>query len=505
MPGDQQTDNQPNSSSRPAWLAAASIATRLLVVLLLIAVPAGIFAALRASKPVPPKASQDVAAPTVRVLEVQPRPVQRSWVGYGQARAMDAVNVPALVSAKVINRPEIIEDGVWVEAGDLLLELDPEDFGNQLAASKQRIAALQAQIDGLQIEERRLSEQAELARTEVDLARRELERVRQAVSQRAGTTTDIEIRQTTLSRAERVLAGLEQQADLIPTRRASLAAQIEAEQATLANAQLQVDRSTISAPIAGFIQSIEPEAGEFVPAGTIVARLIDPRRLEIPLRVPASAVSSLNVGDRVELQVDGPAGATAMGNVSRIAPEAEAATRSASVFVELAQPFEASRGQGLASAGGIVLPGQVVVGRLVSSDTEPRIIVPRRVVADDRVLIVREQPDDNGGSITRVQRADVRVLYSIQLEPDNEVLSGETQWVVLGAGGVEPGDRVVVSSLDELQSDNNAATVTSLLPRGRRVVPIDAREAEASSTRASATDGKTIGNTIINSDGGTRQ
>lgn len=449
-------------------LQVIAILTRVGVALGMLLIAGGIFGALVSTRPVPPRTAGEIAPPQVRVMEAEPIPVERSWVGYGSARAMRAVDVPALVGARVIERPGQIEDGVWVEAGELLLRLEPEDFANAVAATEQRIASLDAQLKGLAVERERLEEQVALAQDETDLARAELERVQQAVEQRAGTTTDIEVRLSALRRAERVLAGLVQQVDLIPARRASLEAQVAAEQAQLSTARLQLERSTITAPISGYIQFIGPREGEFVPAGTMVARIVDPSVIEVPLRVPSSSVALLAPGDRVELEVQGPEGTEAVGSIARIAPEAETQTRSATVFVVLEQRVSGER---LSASEGLVLPGQVLTGRLIASETAPRIVVPRRVVADDRVLLVRTEPGENGDAIHRVQRADVRVLYTIELPADNRLLAGETQWAVLESG-VEPGDRVVVSNLDDLAADNQTGSVTSLLPRGRRIIPI---------------------------------
>lgn len=467
------TKDQPPKPSKGKGLHFVAILTRVGVALGMLLVAGAIFGALVSTRPVPPRTAGDIAPPRVRFMTAQAIPVRQSWVGYGQARAMRAVGVPALVGARVIERPAGIEDGVWVDRGDLLLRLEPDDFANLVAATEQRIASLDAQLQGLTVERERLQQQVELAQDEANLARAELERVQQAVEQRAGTTTDIETRLSALSRAERVLAGLEQQVDLIPARRASLEAQILAEQAQLATGRLQLERSTITAPISGYLQFIGPETGEFVPAGTIVARVVDPTLIEVPLRVPSSAVALLVPGDRVELAVEGPAGAAAVGTIARIAPEAEAQTRSATVFVEITQELAASRGGRLGAVEGFVLPGQVLTARLIARETEPRVVVPRRVVADDRVLVVRTEPGENGEPIHRVQQVDVRVLYTIELPADNELLAGESQWAVL-ASGVEPGERVVVSNLDELAADNRADSVTSVLPRGRRILPIPA-------------------------------
>ena len=105
-----------------------SLCVRVAVVCILLASATGILLWLTANRRVP--SSSDPAAPdrSVEVVSVAPRGVARTWVGYGVAEAVNTVDVPSEVSSIVIEIPDSIDIGRTIMAGDLIAQLDSEDF-----------------------------------------------------------------------------------------------------------------------------------------------------------------------------------------------------------------------------------------------------------------------------------------------------------------------------------------------------------------------------------------
>ncbi|MCW5776732.1 MAG: efflux RND transporter periplasmic adaptor subunit, partial [Phycisphaeraceae bacterium] len=204
-----------------------------------------------------------------------------------------------------------------------------------------------------------------------------------------------------------------------------------------------LERTTIRSPIDGVLQRVDPRPGELLGVGAPVARIVDLRRVEAPLRLPVSAAASVAVGDRAELVADSPAATRWDGRVVRIAPEADARTRTITVFVEVEQRIDYGADDPLAGARTLLLPGQFVIGRVYSGRSEPRVLVPRRALDSDRVMVVVRE-----GEGWRVRARAVAPPRFIEaefptLDPD------ETQWAVIPAG-LEDGERVVLAGRDEL-------------------------------------------------------
>ncbi len=446
-------------------LSLASRLVRTGVGLGVIALAVAAFVYLKATRIEPattPPIEQSLVVETIGALPVK---VARIWTGYGTSRAMDASNVSAEVRARVIDRPDQIEAGRAVRAGDLIAQLEPTDYQQAVRSAEQRIALFQAQLEGVDIRRIRLGERVELAQEEAGIAEKNLERARELVARGAGNITDIENRLTTSHRAQRLLTTLLQELDLLPTERAQLTAQVEYERALLRVAEENLERTTIRSPIDGMLQEVYVNEGDLLTVGSIVARVVNPGRLEIPLRIPMSATETLVIGDRVRLTSDGPADVGWNGVVSRIAPEADAGTRTMTVFVEVSQDLDAAYRESRPSPRSgdpLLLPGQFVIGRVFTGAREPHIIVPRRAVDGDRIYLARTTTDQGNGDDEPIERAvsvEVRVLHHIEgLFP--QIHPTETQWAVISTG-LQNGDRVIVSNIDEMFTGLRVATRTA--------------------------------------------
>ena len=317
----------------------------------------------------------------VEGMVVEPQRVERAWTGYGNARAMESARVSPQVSGLVVDRPEWLEAGASVEAGQKLFVLDAVDFELAAKTAEDSIASLEAQLSGLDVEESRLGRRMELASDEKAIAARDYERAQEAVAGGAGSESELDQWMSALRRAERAVIVLGQQLDLIPSRRADLVARIEGQKTQLKKAQENIARTTITSPISGVVQSVSLEVGEWAQVGQIAAVVVDLSRMEIPLRVSMDASGQIEVGDRAEVRARLEDEAVWDGRVSRLGPDADARTRALTVYVEVEQDQKGDR---------VLRPGQFVVGRVVESDAVERLVVPRRTIHNGRVLVAGE-------------------------------------------------------------------------------------------------------------------
>jgi multidrug efflux pump subunit AcrA (membrane-fusion protein) len=115
---------------------------------------------------------------------------------------------------------------------------------------------------------------------------------------------------------------------------------------------------------------------------TRVARIVDPTRIVVPIRLPSSARESISIGDDVSLRAGGSINRVWIGEVSRISPVDDVSTRTMTVFVE-------PQGLGDAKASKIA-PGTFVSAAVVSAETKPRFVVPQSAVRNERVWYVDE-------------------------------------------------------------------------------------------------------------------
>mgnify|MGYP001799596376 CR=1 FL=1 len=429
---------------KPGKLRLVSLLFRIGLGVVLLAIGAGVFTALRSMKVEPETRGVEERALLVRTIEATALTVPRTWEGYGTARPMSFAEISAQVSGRVAERPASIEPGVAVRAGELIARVEPADFTARLASAEQVAVALEANIAALEIERARVTEQVELLGDEVELARNDVERTRTAIERGAGMQRELDAEVADLRRSERSLAALRQAAEQIAPRRAALEAQLLDQRARITLAQLDVERTEITSPIDGFIQRVDVEEGELLTIGSRVARVVDLRRIEVPLRMPSTAAGSLGVGDTVTLRVDGDVQGPWEGAVVRVAPETDAATRTVTVFVEVEQQVSPDA---LAQRDAeLILPGRFLMGQVqADAGGEPLVLVPRGTVVADTVTIA--DVDGNGG--IRSREVPVRIAFGVR-GSYSQIDPREREWAALEPGSLEPGTQIIVSNLDQL-------------------------------------------------------
>lgn len=387
----------------------------------------------------PEAARQDRESPvlTVRAMTVAPVDAPRVWIGYGTARSMSVADVSAEVSARVLERDGSIEPGMSIEKGETILMLEPDDFEKRVASAEARASSLRAQIEGLVSGERRWREQSETIAKELEIAQAELGRYLDARARDAANVADVDVRLLAVRRLERESAAINQQLDDVPFQRESLRAQLLDQEAALDIARRDLERTRITSPIRGVLQRVDPRPGDYVAAGQSVARVVDLSRIEVPLLAPMSAATDLRVGDEVEARSDSPLSPVWKGVIARISPEADATSRTITMYAEITQ--DASLDPTM-----VLRPGQFLVASVRSAEQARRLVVPRKAIDGDHVLVATSDAEAPGS--LRAESRSVRTLYHLDaMFPGLDPL--ERQWTVV-EGEIGPGDVVITSNLD---------------------------------------------------------
>jgi RND family efflux transporter MFP subunit len=292
----------------------------------------------------------------------------------GQSPA-DREEAPALVGPEsvVVLRMETVESGplivgslhaerqavVRAELGGSVLEVlvqvgEPVRSGQELA-----------KIEDYAVRDayRSASAGVTAARQDVSVARRQVERAEELVRAGAIAERDLELARNNLSAARARLA------------------QAQAQRAT---AREHLDAATVRAPFDGTISARAVNAGDVVSPGSDLFTVIDPSSMQLEASVPTAALEVLKVGTPVDFEVRGYQGRRFRGQIERIAPEADPATRQIGILVAI--PNEAGElVAGLFAEGRVAVEqhqGLVVPLAAINRQTEPPTVL---VVRDGRV------------------------------------------------------------------------------------------------------------------------
>jgi membrane fusion protein, multidrug efflux system len=193
----------------------------------------------------------------------------------------------------------------------------------------------------------------------------------------------------------------------------------------------------IAAPIDGIVAKRHAVAGEKVAAEQSIVTIVDLRTLELAGSVGTHEVSQLAAGAAVQVKVEG-VEPPVVGTIARIAPAAEAGTRSIGVTIALPNDEELLRA------------GQYALATVEFADTRQRLTVPAAAIVSadgqDHVWLI-----DNGVLVRRavsVGRRDAR-------ESRVEVL-----------GGVTLQSQVLAARFDNLREGAKASVVAAKAAAG---------------------------------------
>ena len=257
---------------------------------------------------------------SVKLLTVGVDALQLQIEYAGEVRARVESRLGFRVAGKIVQRQA--ELGQRVKAGQVLAQLDPQDY--QLAAQ-----AAQAQVSA--------------AQTQRDLAAADFKRYATLKEQNFISGAELERRQATLQAAQATLA------------------QARAQASSQGN---QTDYTRLLADVAGVITSIEAEPGQVVSAGTPVLRIAQDGARDAVFAVPEDTVAQVKPGQTVSVRLWS-GGVTLTGRVREVAASADPVTRTYEVKVGLdgataaplgATVYVAPQGLGHAGTQAITLP-----------------------------------------------------------------------------------------------------------------------------------------------------
>lgn len=225
-----------------------------------------------------------------------------------------------------------VREGETVMAGAPLFGLDDSTEKASLAAASALLARAEAQLALARAAQKRPQEIAVLRASEREseaklaLAIEDLRRAEALVAKGSGTRATLDTAIATHTAATAALDSIRKQIELaaLPEREETIAAaegSVSAARGDLASARAALSRRTVKAPADGTIEQLYYRAGEVVPAGRPVAALLPPENKRIRFFVAEALLSSVSLGEKVDISCDGCRPSTA--TVSFIAGSAE--------------------------------------------------------------------------------------------------------------------------------------------------------------------------------------
>ena len=230
------------------------------------------------SKPVP--AEEPLRSVKVLIVGAGTQLASAEFAGEVQARVESRLGFR--VAGKIIRRA--VELGQRVKAGQLLAQLDPQDYQQSETAARAQLAA---------------------AETNRDLAAADYKRYQGLREQGFISSAELERRDSSWKAAQ---------------------AQYEQARAQLSGQGNQSRYTTLLADVSGVVTSVDAEVGQVVAAGTPVLRIAQDGPRDVVFAVPEDKVQALRVGSLAQVQLWA-THTTVQGKVREVAASADPVTR----------------------------------------------------------------------------------------------------------------------------------------------------------------------------------
>ena len=272
-------------------------------------------------------ANQQSKTDVIRVvaLRSRAREIDSAVLLRGQTKANRQIEVMAETTSTVISDPK--RKGAFVQAGDLLCQLDPGTRPSSLAEA--RAAKLEAQSRVPEAEARLEEAHALVAEAEINLT------AAQKLSETGfGSETRRVSSQAAMRSAE---AGIKTaEAGLEATR-----AGIQAATAEVEAAQREMGRLTIESPFQGLLESDTAELGSLMQPGSLCATVIQLDPIKLVGFVPETEVNRVQVGTEATAKLV--TGLEVAGRVTFLSRSADETTRTFEVEITVPNPDLAIR------------------------------------------------------------------------------------------------------------------------------------------------------------------
>ncbi|AZD21345.1 membrane fusion protein, multidrug efflux system [Pseudomonas chlororaphis] len=212
----------------------------------------------------------------------------------------------------------LVQDNQHVEKGQLLIRLEGDDF--QLAVDRANATLATREAERLQAQSKLTqqasliaageaqvaSSQASLGRSQLDLSRAQTLRKPGYVSEERVTTlsADTHIARSQVAKAQADLQGQRQQVNALSAEIKRLDAQIANARTDLAQAELNLTRSEIHAPISGLIGQRAARNGQYVQAGAYLLSIVPDQDIWVQANFKETQIGHMQPGQKAELRFD---------------------------------------------------------------------------------------------------------------------------------------------------------------------------------------------------------
>jgi len=239
------------------------------------------------------------------------------------------VQISAQVAAAIINVP--VTDNQLVDAGAELVRLDDRDYVAERDQAQAQVNQAQASVDNLtaqivaqQAKVDQANKQVVQAQAALTFAHQQADRYRQLASKGSGTVEQAQQYESNLQQSDAGLAAAQanatatdKQIGVLQAQRDLAFGQLAQASATLEQAQTNLARTIVTAPVAGRVTKLTAARGGYAAVGQALMMFV-PREVWVTANFKETQLNLMRPGQPVDIAIDAYPGRTFAGHVDSV-------------------------------------------------------------------------------------------------------------------------------------------------------------------------------------------
>lgn len=295
-----------------------------------------------------PQAAETPSEKTESVTPVQVEQVSTGTVSSdsgltAKLAPSEEVQITPKVSGKITSLP--VKLGQYVQKGQLLFKIDEQDLSNsvQQAEASYRVAQANLKQAASSSDQGLVQAQNSLKQAEQALqdAKVNQQRMQQLFSQGAISSQQMEQANTELTNAQTSYANAQQALQVAKQKTSTQVSEASVNQAavSLQNARESLANATVTAPISGFVSSVNGAVGQMAGQQPVVV-LVNTNPLLVKANLSEADVTKVKVGTPVKVNVQS-TGKTIDAKVTAISPVMDSQLKAYPVEITIPNPDNA--------------------------------------------------------------------------------------------------------------------------------------------------------------------
>ncbi len=265
----------------------------ILMTLPLVIAGAGFVAWTISSRPAPAQEGIRERAVSVRVITTRQTTLSPEATGFGlvaPARHFEAI-AQVTGTAEYVN--PALKQGEILEAGSELVRLSDSDYVLAIAQARANIRAAEAKLAEIAVSEENLKAGLAIEQQALEIREAELTRVERLYEAGTASRSALDNARAAWLAQRQKLQSQQNALALLPTQREVQKQQIAVYQASLATAELNLERTRLTLPFAARVSAVSVEVGQLVRSGQSVASLDGVQTAEVEAQISAEDLRRL--------------------------------------------------------------------------------------------------------------------------------------------------------------------------------------------------------------------